>query len=150
MALNFKETASVLVEGNKAAFKANASRRAGQMFNERIRSIVIPKLPAMVRMSGVTEQPWFHFMLANAVAGAVIKFGASNDKLLMLADAGVNASNDEFMGSFNLEGMINDLIDGIDTTGLETSAETVREATSTVLKKASEATAPKKQAQGGN
>lgn len=148
MALNFKETASVLVEGNKAAFKANASRRAGQMFNERMRDLIVPRLPAMVRLSGVTEQSWFHFALANAIAGAVIKFGASNDKLLLLADAGVNAANDEFLGSFDLEGMVNNVIDGIDTSSLTGATEDVREATSTVLRKAADVAEPK-QATGG-
>lgn len=140
MALNFKETASVLVEGNKAAFKANASRRAGQMFNERVRDAIVPQLPFMVR--GYADKPWFNFLIANAVAGAVIKFGSTNDKLLMLADAGVNAANDEFLGSFDLEGIVNGLIDGIDTSGLTGASEDVREATSTVLRKAADMAEP--------
>lgn len=142
MSLKLNEVASLLVDGNKTAFKVNASRRAGQMFNDRVAGMVIPKLPAMVRMSGATEQPWFKFLLANAVAGAIIKFGYTNDKLIMLADAGVNAANDDFLGSFDFEGMVNGLIDGIDVSGFETAGNTARQATASGLRKASDAINP--------
>ena len=145
MALSFKDTAALLVEGNKTAFKANASRRAGSMFNERVANLVTPRLPAMVRMSGITTEPWFKFVLANAVAGAIVKFGGTNPKLAMLADAGVNAANDDFLGSFNLEAMINELVDGIDVSGLTNATDTVRETTSSGLRKASEFVGPKVQ-----
>lgn len=141
MALNFKETAAVLVAGNKDALRANASRRAGQMFNERVRNAVVPQLPMMAQMW--SEKPWFQFILANAVAGAVIKLGSTNEKLMLLADAGVVAANDEFLGSFDLEGMINGAIDGIDTTGLEASTNDAREAAGSGLRKASEVVTPK-------
>lgn len=143
MAMNIKEVASILVDGNKTAFKANASRRAGHMFNERVAAAITPKLPAMIRMSGATEQPWFKFVLANAVAGAIIKFGAHNDKLAMLADAGVSAANDDFLGSFDFEGMINELVDGIDVSGLTKTSDEVRTATATGLRAASNVVDPK-------
>ncbi len=136
--MNLKDTASILVEGNKTALKANASRRAGVMFNQRVANIVTPRLPMMAR--GYAQEPWFKFVLANAVAGALIKFGASNDKLMMLADAGVVAANDEFLGSFDLEGMVDDLIDGIDVTGLTKASDTVRGGAATVLRKAADVT----------
>ena len=134
--MNIKDVASVLVEGNKTAFKANASRRAGSMFNQRVSGMITPKLPMMVR--GYASEPWFQFILANAVAGAIIKFGATNDKLIMLADAGVNAANDDFLGSFDFEGIINDVVDGIDVSGLTKTSDTVREATASGLRKASD------------
>ncbi len=140
MSMNMKELASVLVDANKSAFKANTSRRAGQIFNDRIIGMVAPKLPMMVR--GYKDEPWFKFVLANAVAGAVIKFGHTNDKLLMLADAGVSAANDEFLGSFNLEEMVNSVIDGIDTSGLTSTTNDVRGATAAGLRKASDIVDP--------
>jgi len=109
--MTVQEIGKVLVEGNKTAFKANASRRAGQMFNEKLADAVGPKLPLMVR--GYKDEPWFRFVLANAVAGAIIKFGYTNEKLLLLADAAVNAANDDFLGSFEIEKMIDDLIKDI-------------------------------------
>ena len=134
--MNIKEVATVLVEGNKTALKANAARRAGSMFNERVANLVSPRLPLLAR--AYKDEPWFKFVLANAVAGAIIKFGATNEKLVMLADAGVNAANDDFLGSFDFEGMINDVVDGIDVTGLTKTTNTVKEATASGLRKASE------------
>ena len=136
MSMDLKTLANVLAEGNKTAFKANASRRAGQMFNERVVGAIAPKLPMMVR--GYAQEPWFKFVMANAVAGAIIKFGNTNEKLMLLADAGVTAASDEFLGSFDLEGIINDAIDGIDVSGLTKTSDTVREATASGLRKASD------------
>ncbi|RKX85192.1 MAG: hypothetical protein DRP57_04310 [Spirochaetes bacterium] len=130
MSLKISEVANILVQGNKTAFKANASRRAGQMFNDRVVSLIAPKLPMMVR--GYSSEPWFKFLLANAVAGTVIKYGAQNDKLAMLADAGINAASDDFLGSFNIEEMINQLVDGIDISGL-TAATSASTANTTVV-----------------
>ncbi len=138
--MKIKDVANILVEGNKTAFKANASRRAGSMFNERVNNIITPRLPMMVR--GYAKEPWFQFILSNAVAGAIIKFGATNEKLVLLADAGVNAANDDFLGSFDFEGMINDVVDGIDITGLTKSSDSVRESTGSVLRKAADVVEP--------
>jgi len=139
--MTLKELSQVMVEGNKSAFTANASRRAGAMFNERITNIIAPKLPMMVR--GYKDEPWFQFVLANAIAGAIIKFGYKNEKLLLLADAGINAASDNFLGSFNLEDMVNDLIDGIDTSSLTQAADTGREATATGLRRAANIVEPR-------
>ncbi len=138
--MKIKDVANILVEGNKTAFKANASRRAGSMFNERVNNLITPRLPMMVR--GYAKEPWFQFILSNAVAGAIIKFGATNEKLVLLADAGVNAANDDFLGSFDFEGMINDVVDGIDITGLTKSSDSVRESTGSVLRKAADVVEP--------
>lgn len=141
MALDIREVASILVDGNKTAFKANASRRAGSMFNDRITALVAPKLPMMMR--GYAQEPWFKFILANAVAGAIIKFGYANDKLTMLADAGVTAANDDFLGSFDFEGIINGVIDGIDISSLTETVDEVRTGTATGLRAASNVVDPK-------
>jgi hypothetical protein len=140
MSLTIKEVGSILVEGNKTAFKANASRRAGQMFNERVAALITPRLPMLAR--AYANESWFKFILANAVAGSIIKFGATNEKLVLLADAGVNAANDDFLGSFDFEGMINGVIDGIDISGLTQTAEDVREGASAGLRKAADIVEP--------
>ena len=136
MSMDLKTVASLLAEGNKTAFKANASRRAGSMFNERVAGMITPKLPMLAR--AYSNEPWFKFVLANAVAGAIIKFGSTNEKLIMLADAGVNAANDDFLGSFDFEGIINDVVDGIDVSGLTKTSDTVREAAASGLRKAAD------------
>ena len=140
MSMTIQETASVLMDANKTALKANASRRAGQIFNERVRNLIKPRLPMMAR--GYADEPWFQFLVANAVAGALIKFGSTNEKLLLLADAGVNAANDEFLSSFNLEELVNQLIDGIDVSGLTNAANEARGTTASVLRKASDVVDP--------
>ena len=137
MSMTLKELSGVLVEGNKTAFKANASRRAGTMFNERAVALIKPKLPVMVR--GYADTDLGEFVIANMIAAAIIKFGYTNEKLLLLADAGVVAANDKLLGSFQLEDMVNDLIDGIDTSGLTQAADTGREATATGLRRAANA-----------
>ena len=137
MAMNIKDVAGILVEGNKTAFKVNASRRAGKMFNERVANLIVPQLPAIVGL--YSNKNWFKFLLANAVAGGIIKFGASNDKLIMLADAGVSAANDDFLGSFDFEGMVNGVVDGIDVSGLTKTGDTVREGTASGLRRAADA-----------
>ncbi len=136
LSMTIKEVASTLVEGNKVAFTANASRRAGSMFNQRAVALIKPKLPVMVR--GYADTELGEFVVANLIAAAIIKFGYTNDKLLMLADAGVTAANDKLLGSFNLEEMVNDLIDGIDTSGLTKAADTGRQTTASVLRKAAD------------
>ena len=136
MALSTKELAAAMLDANKTAFKANASRRAGAMFNERVTNIIAPKLPLMMR--GYKDEPWFQFVLANAVAAAVVKFGGSNDKLLMLADAGITAANDSFLGSFDFEGMINGVVDGIDVSGLTRASDATRDVAASGLRKAAD------------
>jgi len=140
MAIGIKDVGTILLEGNKTAFKANASRRAGAMFNDRVTNMIAPRLPMMVR--GFTNEPWFRFVIANAVAGAILKFGYDNEKLVLLADAGVNAANDEFLGSFNFEELINQAIDGIDVSGLTKTSDTVREAAASGLRQASDVIDP--------
>ena len=137
MSLTLKEVAATLVEGNKDAFKANASRRTGSMFNQRAIALVKPKLPVMVR--GYADTELGEFVIANMIAAAIIKFGYTNEKLLMLADAGVTAANDKLLGSFNLEAMVNDLVDGIDVSGLTKATDAGRGATASGLRFAADA-----------
>lgn len=140
MAITTKELAVAMLDANKGAFKANASRRAGAMFNDRVIGLIAPKLPMMVR--GYKDEAWFKFIVANAVAAAVVKFGGTNDKLLMLADAGITAANDDFLGSFDFEGIINGVVDGIDVSGLATASDATRGGASTVLRKAADVVDP--------
>jgi hypothetical protein len=113
MAMSMKDLASVLVEGNKEALVVNSKRRAGKMFNQRAIALIKPKLPMMVR--GYADEAIGEFVIANLIAAAIIKFGSNNEKLLMLSEAGIHAASDDLIGSLNIESVINELIDGIDT-----------------------------------
>ena len=150
MALTIKDTIGVMVEGNKGAAKASAKRRAGNMLNDRIVGMIAPKLPYMAR--GYAESPLGKAMIANAVAGAIVHFGYTNEKLMLASDAMVTAAMDEFIGSFNLEAMINELVDGIDLSSVKDAGDDVRGATASVLRKASDVITPDDEAaaSGGN
>ncbi len=140
MSLSIKEIAGVMIEQNKEGFKTSGKRRAGKIFNDRIIAMIQPRLPMMVR--GYADTDLGRFVFANAISAAIIKFGSTNEKLLLLADAGIADATDEFLGSFDFEGMINDVVDGIDVSGLTKTTDTVREATATGLRKASEVVEP--------
>lgn len=109
--MDLKQVSQLIINGNQEAFKQNAKRRAGKMFNERAVALIKPKLPLMVR--GYAEEPIGEFVIANIIAAAIIKFGYTNEKLILLADAGIEAASDDLLGSFNIEAMVNELIDGI-------------------------------------
>ena len=113
--MKLSEVGSAVLDQNKESFTGSAKRRAGRMFNERVVGLVAPKLPLMLR--GYANEPWFKFAMSNALAGAIIKFGYENDKLISLAEAGIDAAADDFLGSLNLEAVINELIDGIELPG---------------------------------
>ena len=42
MSLNLKEISTVMVEGNKTAFKQGAKRRTGAMINKRVVAAIAP------------------------------------------------------------------------------------------------------------
>ena len=132
--MTFKDTARVLAEGNKGAFKASAKRRTGNMINQRVVGLITPRLPFWAR--SYAETSLGQAVICNMVAGAVIKYLPSNEKAILAADAMVTASMDDFVGSFNIEEMINDVLDGIDLSGLSNATDTAREATSSTLEKA--------------
>jgi len=111
MNVTIQDAASAIFDQNKDALKRNAKRRAGQMFNDRLTNLIKPKLPMMAR--GYADEPWFKFALINAFAVASVKFGSTSSRLMTVTEAAVEAANDEFLGSFNLEEMIDNLLEGI-------------------------------------
>ena len=134
MALTIKDTANILVEGNKGAFKESAKRRTGKMLNDRLVGMIAPKLPMMVR--GYADTELGRAMIASLLAGAIIHFGYKNDKLTLAADAMVTAAMDDFVGSFNLEDMVNELIDGVDLSPVTDKVAGAKETAESVLRRA--------------
>ena len=138
MALTIKDTLSVMVDGNKGAVKASAKRRAGKLLNDRLVGIVAPRLPLMVR--GYADTELGKAMLANTLAAVIVHFGYNNEKLLIASDAMVVAAMDDLIGSFDIEGMVDSLIDGVNLNGFKETADDVRGATASVLRKAADVT----------
>ena len=136
MSLTIKELSAIMVDQNKEGFKLSAKQRAGKIFNDRTVALITPRLPMMVR--GYADTELGRFVVANLISAAIVKFGYTNEKLVLLAEAGVLDASDQALGSLNLEGMINDLIDGIDVSGLSKASDEVRTNTASGLRKASD------------
>ena len=117
--MKLSDVGSALIEQNKESLGNSAKRRAGRIFNERLAQVVVPKLPIMVR--AYADQAWFKYALANTVAGLIIKFGYTNDKLIAVSEAAVDAAADDFLGAMNLEEIVNELLDGIEIPGTNTA-----------------------------
>ena len=140
MSLTIKEISQVMTEGNKDAFKQGAKRRTGKMINKRVIGAIAPRLPLMIRSYAQTELG--EALIANTVAAALIKFMPMNERVTLAADAMITAAADDFIGSFNIETMIDEILDGIDLSSLKTTTDDAREATASGLRKASDIVTP--------
>ena len=140
MSLSIKELTSVMIDQNKEGFSISAKQRAGKIFNDRTTALVAKQIP--FPFNKYVETEFGRFAVANLISAAIIKFGHTNEKLLLLAEAGVLDAADQALGSLNLEGIVNDLIDGIDVSGLTNASDTARTNTATGLRKASEFVEP--------
>lgn len=112
--LTIKETATALVGANTSAVKLSAKITIGNTLNDRISAMIVPRLPAMVGMIAKSNPAITKAILANAVSAAIMNLAPTNDKALLAADAMINAAMLEFVGSFNIEAMINDALNGLD------------------------------------
>lgn len=112
--LTIKETASALVGANTSAVKLSAKITIGNTLNDRIAAMIVPKLPTMVGMIAKSNPAITKAILANAVSAAIMNLAPTNEKALLAADAMINAAMLEFVGSFNIEAMINDALNGLD------------------------------------
>lgn len=120
-ALGVKNTGSILVEANKAAAVMSAEITAGNLLNDRVAKIVTPKLPFFAR--GYAETTLGKAAMANLVAGTVINFLPENDMAVRAADAMVKSAMLALVQEFNIEEMVNELLDGITLPELPTSGK---------------------------
>ena len=112
--LTIKETTSALFGANTEAVKLSAKLTIGNTLNDRVAAMVVPKLPMMVRGMAMANPALTKAVLANAVSATLMNFAPSNDKAMLAADAMINAAMLEFVGSFNIEAIINEALDGLD------------------------------------
>ncbi len=136
MSLTLSEVASAMMEQNTEGFKLSGKRRVGKLFNDRAVTLVQKQLPFGTQ--GYAQTALGRFVIANLISAAIVKFGYTNEKLVLLAEAGVLDATDNALDALNIEGIVSDLIDGIDTSGLTKAADTGREATADGLRRASE------------
>lgn len=137
MGLTLGQTAAAIVAQNKASGKVAGGIIAGNIINDRLAKIVTPKLPMMVR--GYADTPLGKAAIANLAAGALIHFLPGNTKATTAASAMIEAAMVEFASSFNIEAMVDELLDGVDLSGVnvENAKEVVKTTTGVNLSKAS-------------
>ena len=121
MPLTIKQTTSVVVNQNKEAAKLAAQLTAGNVLNERVVKLVKPQLPVLAR--GYADTELGKAVAANVAAAALIHFFPTNKKAVMAAEAMIASAMANFVASFDIEGTVNELLDGInlpDLTGAVT------------------------------
>ncbi len=117
--MSLQDTAAVMVSANTAAAKMAASITIGNLLNTRVQKIVTPKLPIMVR--GYADTALGKAAMANLVSAAIVQFMPTNEKAMLAANAMVQSAMLEFTASFNIEQMVNEMIDGLDLSVLSSA-----------------------------
>lgn len=106
---------------NTSALKVAAKVEAGSIAINRIVKMVTPKMPMMMR--GYMETPFARVAVANMFHLAVQQYAAQNDKAQLVAEAMMEGAMLEMIKSFNIEEMINGVLDGIDVSKFSTKGE---------------------------
>lgn len=119
--MSIKRTFQVATSANAAAAVLTAEVTAGNIINDRLAKIVKPRLPALVR--GYADEPLMKAVISNAVAAGLIHFMPTNDKAMRAADAMIKSAMLEFGASFDIEGMVDELLDGLDLSSLSNPSE---------------------------
>lgn len=129
MSLTIGQTAAAIVAQNKASGKTATGIIAGNIINDRLAKIITPRLPMMVR--GYVDTPLGKAAIANLAAGALIHFLPTNDKATAAASAMIEAAMVEFASSFNIEQMVDELLEGVDLSGVnvENAKDVVKQTT---------------------
>lgn len=109
--LKIKQTADVIVEANKAAIVNSAQITAGNIINGRVVKTLKPMLPIMVR--GYADTDLGEFVLANAIAAAIFHTMPGNKNAVRAADCMIQAASLKFLGSFNIEAKLDELLSGV-------------------------------------
>lgn len=120
--LTIKDTAAVMLGANKEALEITAKLTAGNVLNDRLVKIVTPKLPLLLR--AYASEPIGKAVLANAFSAALVHFGSTNDKLMIAADTMVLSAMAKFVSEFDLDGMANEFLDGVELPGFGNTSTT--------------------------
>ena len=99
---------SKVVSTNKQAAASAAIFEAGRIANNKASQLLSKKVPMMVR--GYVETPIGKLAIANAVKMAVDQFKPDNELAIRLANGMVVAAYQELIQSFDIEGMLDELM----------------------------------------
>ena len=104
------------INTNKTAATLAAQLEAGRLANKHVTKLISTKLPMIVR--GYADTPLARLALANAVSFAVDnygqKFGKHKELIAQISDAMVISAYTEIIAEFDLEGMIQQFLEGKD------------------------------------
>jgi hypothetical protein len=117
--MDLKTVASVLKDTNLDSAKASGKRRVGNVVLNRAATMIKPQLPMMVR--GYVEEPIGKIVLANLLAAVLLKYKHDDERFVVVAEALVDAAADELVVSFDIEGKLDSLIDGLNIDSLKAS-----------------------------
>ena len=117
MALKVKETATIMQIGNKEAAKLAAEITGGNLLNDRLFKMIAPQLPLAVKMYANTAIG--KALISNAFAAGIFHFLPANQKASMAANMMVQSAMLELVGTFNIEEMVDEFLDGIKLPGVD-------------------------------
>jgi hypothetical protein len=103
-----------VMNDNTEVAKVAAKITAGKAINIAVLDKVKPKLPLMLQ--GYANTPVGQVAIANLVNFATQTYAPGNEKAAWVADAMMVAAMTEFVGQFNFEGMMADILDTVDVT----------------------------------
>ncbi len=99
------------LDENKRAVILAAEITAGKVLNNKVVQLIKPKLPMMIR--GYADSPLVNVAVANIVGMAIKQYAFNNPKARQVSDLMLKASALQAMEAFDVEGMLNDLLEGI-------------------------------------
>ena len=102
------ELVSKAVDTNKKAATTAAVLETGRIANKALTKMLAPKLPIMVR--GYLDTPIGRLVLANAVKMAFDQFKPDNATAQRLANGMIISAYSEAIQSFDIEGILDDLM----------------------------------------
>lgn len=121
--MSLRDTASVMVSANTSAAKGAAVIIAGDIINDRVVSMLEPRLPKSVQLMMAMQPELSKVLVANLAAGALIHFAPTNEKAQLAATAMIQSAMLDLAKSFNIQDMVNQLLDGIDVSALTAAVQ---------------------------
>lgn len=107
--MTISATASKVIDDNKALMASAAVFEAGRIANNKLAALIGAQLPAP--MNFFADTPIGHLVLANLLKAAGEQFRPGNQVLQRVANGMVVAAYTEVIQSFDLEGILNQLLD---------------------------------------
>jgi hypothetical protein len=107
--MNITNTVSTTVNNNKAAAKAAGYLEAGRIANNKLSKVAGKALPMMAR--GYADTPAGRLVLANIAQMAAAQMRPNDPTLAKLTMAMTTAAYQEVIQNFDIEGMLDNLLD---------------------------------------